>query len=128
MTRMSNKYAVLKAKTAALPAEKTARQGPEPIGNLVGRFLQGRSRDFERSSALMDIWEQLLPPELRTCYRLGRMERETLVIEVPPGPYLHRMKMLSEEILVRLNELCPRSRIRKIRICPYLSENETVKP
>jgi hypothetical protein len=57
------------------------------------------------------------------------MERETLVIEAPAGPYLYRVKMLSEQILVRLSELCPRSRIRKIRIYPYsLSENETAKP
>lgn len=129
MTGPLKHYAVLKPKARVLPDEEAAVKGPEPIGNLVGQFLQGHCRDFERSSEVLDVWEQLLPADLRTCCRPGRMERETLVIEAPAGPYLYRVKMLSEQILERLNELCPRSRIRKIRICPHsLSENETAKP
>lgn len=59
MTGMLKRYAFLKPKARVLPDEEAAVKSPEPMGNLVGQFLQGHRRDFERSSEVLDVWEQL---------------------------------------------------------------------
>jgi predicted nucleic acid-binding Zn ribbon protein len=100
------------------PGSNPTQAGPEPLANLVGRFLQSRSADLKKAAGVVDAWDNIIPEELRRCCRLGSVQNGVLSIEVPAGPYLYRMKTLSAELLDRFQRACPSARIQKIRFLP----------
>ncbi|MEJ5259212.1 MAG: DUF721 domain-containing protein [Anaerohalosphaeraceae bacterium] len=98
--------------------ENLREKGPEPLANLVGRFLQERSSELQRAGRVVDAWTAAVPEDLKPYCRLAGVKDGVLSVEVPPGPYLYRFKTLSKDLLGRLQQACPSVRIRSIRLIP----------
>ncbi|HOK66893.1 MAG TPA: DUF721 domain-containing protein [Anaerohalosphaeraceae bacterium] len=92
--------------------------GPEPLANLVGRFLKERSAELEQNGQLLDVWDKIIPESLRPYCRLDGLRNGILSIKAASGPCFYQLKTMSDEMVRRFHQLCPSARIRKIRLLP----------
>jgi hypothetical protein len=92
------------------------------LGEEIVSYLEHRGRTFAKNAALLDIWEEAVPEFLLNECRPGKRVGNTLYVEVTPGPFMHRMQVQCDEILEKIQDLCPRCGIQKIRLVPRLFE------
>jgi len=117
MKRPINFSCLHKQNSLFSPAFK-GENGPEPLANLVGRFLEERSVELENSGRIIDAWDKIVPENLRPHCRLGGLQNGILTIEADSGPCLYQLKTLSNEMVRRFRQLCPSAKIQKIRLHP----------
>ena len=93
-------------------------QTSRPLGDELFAYFQQRSRTFEKNSALIDAWQQVVDPSLLRVCRLDKCVGNTLYVQVTAGPYMHQAQMLTGEWVQQIRLLCPRCGITKIRLTP----------
>jgi len=90
------------------------------LGEEIEAYLQQHSREFAKNASLLDVWTQAVPAFLQHACRPGKRVGNTLYVEVTPGPYMHEMQTLSDEILEHLRQLAPRCGVQKLKLVPRL--------
>lgn len=93
-------------------------------GDEAASFLQRRKRQFDKNAALVDAWEALVPPGLKSWCRLDSCSAQTLTVQAMPGPYMHQLQIMQHELLAELHRRCPSAGIRKLRIIPLKENSE----
>lgn len=88
------------------------------LDDCVKNYLRVNKRSLEKNTTVVDAWEEILPAELIRHSRIDGISGGVLQVQVEPGPYMHEMQMLSGELLMLLQDRCPRAGIRKIRLKP----------
>ena len=103
---------------AATSWQHRPRHTESCLGDEISSYLKRRSRTFEKNTAVVTVWELVIPATLQRFCRLDRRVGNALYIEAQPGPYLHQVQMLSTELLNRIQAQAPRCGIQKIRVVP----------
>jgi len=88
------------------------------LGTAAGSYLDRRNKQFRKNASVTDAWKQLLPEELYNHCTLVGISAKVLRVAVEPGPYMHEMQLLSEELLERLRSQCRGCAITKIKFLP----------
>lgn len=92
------------------------------LGEEAASFLQRNQKEYNKNADLVDVWETLIPQGLKPYCRLDRRTGNVLTIQAAPGPYMHQIQLMQNELLNELHRQCPRVGIQKLRIIP-LKEN-----
>ena len=81
-----------------------ARGGPEPIGKLVDRFLEGRGvAEQVRRQSVLEAWPTLVGEAIAGVTSARSISAGALFVEVRSSPWLMELEMMKGEILRRIN-------------------------
>jgi predicted nucleic acid-binding Zn ribbon protein len=83
---------------------RTEGDGPERVGELVERFLEGRgvAEQVKRQSVLVD-WPAVVGEGIAAVTHARSLSAGALFVEVRSSPWLMELEMMKGEILRRLN-------------------------
>ena len=103
-----------------------SKSGPTAtlLGQAVRQYLQERNGIFKKNRTVVDIWNEIVPAEMRSHCTLKGIEAGILTVEVDPGAYMHEMRLMSDELLKYLHSHSGRSGIRRIALQPRSSPIE----
>ncbi|NLK41396.1 MAG: DUF721 domain-containing protein [Planctomycetes bacterium] len=93
-------------------------------GREAAFFLQQRAGQLNRNALLVDAWEELIPPGLKRWCRLDSLTGHVLTVQAAPGPYMHQLRIMQNELLAELARRCPQAAVRKLRIIPLKQYDE----
>ncbi len=108
----------------AVEWQKRPRKTTVGLGPEVQSYLKRRGKELETNASVMDAWDQALPPMLANRCRPESLQSGTLRVEVEPGPWMHELRMMTNELLDFLREQCPRNRVRRIVLVPRQEHNQ----
>ena len=78
--------------------------GPERIGKLVERFLEGSGvAEQVRRQDVLEEWPTLVGDAIAAVTRARSLSTDTLFVEVRSSPWLMELEMRKGEILRRIN-------------------------
>ena len=93
-------------------------------GDEAELFLRRGQRDFSKNASLVDAWESTLPPGLLPWCRLDRRVGNVLTIQAAPGPYMHQLRMMQNELIAELHRRCPAAGVRKLHLIPLKDDDD----
>ncbi|HIJ72073.1 MAG TPA: DUF721 domain-containing protein [Planctomycetes bacterium] len=109
---MGNERILLQVNTGRRLQEKKAAR----LGLNTRAYLDKQGALLRRNCAVVDVWEEVLPTNLYEHCRLSGISGGVLRIETEPGPYMHQMSMVRDELLEHIQNRCRASGIKKIAI------------
>ncbi len=92
------------------------RRTSERLGGSAEAYLKNNKSRFEKNTQVVDAWEGLLPEGLSGHCNISDISGGVLKLEVDPGPYMHELKMMTQELVEHLGQVCPRCGIKKITL------------
>jgi hypothetical protein len=98
--------------------QQRGRQTTSRAGVNANAYLQTRRRQLVKSAAVVDVWQDLLPPGFYEHCTLDKITGDTIYVQVDPGTYMHEMQLLSTELIEHIGNRCPNSGIKKIMLRP----------
>jgi hypothetical protein len=101
--------------------QRRGRQTTSRAGVNANAYLQTRQRQLGKSAAIVDVWQEVLPPQFYEHCTLAKITGDAIYVEVDPGPYMHEMKLLNTELIEHIRNRCPGSGIKKIILRPRKS-------
>lgn len=85
------------------------------LGADIQGYL-GKNRSLlNRNASIVDIWGGILPAEFYKHSHLAGISGGVLRVEVEPGPYMHELRIMKDELLEHLQN--QRTGIKDIRLC-----------
>lgn len=92
-----------------------AAQQPQPVGDLVSRFLakSGLAGKVEAASVLTD-WAERVGPQIAAVTQPTRLADDTLVVSVVTSAWLMELNLMKGELMKRVNAGRKEGRIRQI--------------
>jgi predicted nucleic acid-binding Zn ribbon protein len=94
------------------------------LGGEVQAYLKRRGKELEKNASLMDLWANALPVAIAQRCRPESIQAGTLRVEVESGPWMHELRMMTNELLEYFQEHCPRNKIRRIVLVPRREHNQ----
>lgn len=94
------------------------------LGVAAGFYLDRRDKQFTKNASVAEAWKQLLPNELYNHCTIAGISAKVLKVAVEPGPYMHEMQLLSQELLEHLRSQCRGCRITKIKLLPGINTSD----
>lgn len=104
--------------------QRKPRKTTVGLGGEVAAYLKQRGGELGKNASLMDVWAEALPPMLAERCRVESIQSGTLRVQVEPGPWMHELRMMTNELLDYFQEQCPRNRIRRIVLVPRREHNQ----
>ena len=101
---------------SAVKWQYKARRTSERLGGKTEAYLKKNERRFEKNTQIVDAWEGLLPEGLSGHCNIFDISGGVLKLEVDPGPYMHELKTMGQELVEHLRRVCPRCGIKKITL------------
>ena len=103
---------------AYLPDELVAsgHYKPDEIGGLVSELLMNCRSRKAATDPVLTAWGQVVPPGLARHCRVKNVSGNRLEVWVDSPAYLYEMQLCQSEILQSVQALCPRPRIRSIKL------------
>ena len=101
--------------------QRRGRQTTSRAGLNANAYLQMKQRQLGKSTAVVDVWQEVLPPQFYEHCTLAKVTSDAIYVEVDPGPYMHEMQMLNTELVEHIRNRCPSSGIKKIILRPRKS-------
>ena len=94
------------------PKAATAR-----IGNLVDTLLREFIKPAQtRLDPLEEAWAEIVPPGLAAHCRVRGLVNGQLRIGVDSPVYMYELQLCSQELLETLQQRCPRSGLRRLKL------------
>ena len=90
----------------------------ERLGDRVDLFLRDSQSRLKKNTVVVDALSELLPEGLAEHSGGLEISGSTLKLQVDSGPYMHELRLMSEELLKHLRQQCPKSGIKKITLFP----------
>ena len=86
------------------------------LGDITKELMENRiSPQQARFGSIPEIWNQLLPDELRRHCKIEGISGGQLKVLVDLPAYKYELKLCSAELLSELQQQCPRAHIKKIK-------------
>lgn len=86
------------------------------LGDVTRELMENRiSPQQARFGPITEIWNRLLPEELRRHCKIAGFSAGRLKVLVDLPAYMYEMQLCSSEILSELRRQCPRAHIKKIK-------------
>ncbi len=90
---------------------------PAKLAEAVSQFFEKQVAPRQKKyGSLPQVWSQLLPPQLAGHCQLLDASGGQLKVQVESPSYRHELQMIGYEIIDKLNYLCPRAKIKKLKI------------
>jgi hypothetical protein len=84
----------------------------EAVDQLFGEHISPRQA---RYGAVVELWRQILPVELRRHCEITDISGGQLTVRVDSPSYKYELHLCSSEILKEMQRKCPKLRITKIK-------------
>lgn len=95
---------------------KQHRREAVRLGDVTRELMENRiSPQQARFGPIAQIWNRLLPEELRRHCKIAGFSAGRLKVLVDLPAYMYEMQLCSSEILSELQRQCPRAHIKKIK-------------
>ncbi len=101
----------VKSSTQKRP-ENTTRLA-EVVRQLMDNRISPQQRRFQ---PIAQLWNYLLPPELRQHCKLADISGGQLKVLVDSPSYMHELRLCSPQLLEDLQTHCPKARIKEIKV------------
>jgi len=86
------------------------------LGDTLSQLMDSRiSPQQSRFSSIVELWSQLLPPELYRHCKIADISGNLLKVQVDSPAYMYELRLCSFELLEQLQCQCPLARIKKIK-------------
>jgi predicted nucleic acid-binding Zn ribbon protein len=86
------------------------------LGAVAKELIENRiSPQQARFGSIPEIWNQLLPDELRRHCKIENISGGQLKVLVDLPAYKYELQLCSSELLRELQQQCPRAHIKKIK-------------
>lgn len=108
----------------ALHWQYRPRRTESSLGEEIVSYLKQRDQMLTKNAGVLDVWDEIIPPELAPHCCLDKRVGNTLYIQARPGAYMSRIQLLSGELLEKIRHFAPRCGIQKIRVIPLQKNNE----
>jgi hypothetical protein len=96
-----------------------AVQGPgrtERLGEALNELMENWiSPQQARVASAVELWDSLLPAELRWHCKITEISRGQLKILVDSPSYVYELQLCSSELLAQLQQQCPQAHIKKLK-------------
>jgi len=90
--------------------------GPQPIGEVLERFLRERGvREQVSRFEALERWDEAVGEKIAEVAKAVRVDGGVLFVEVRSSAWMMELEMMKGEVLERLNEGRNQGRIEKIR-------------
>jgi hypothetical protein len=90
--------------------------GAARLGDLAKELMETRiSHRQERFGSIPEIWNRLLPEELRRHCKIAGFSGGRLKVLVDLPAYMYELQLCKSELLRELKCQCPRANIKKIQ-------------
>jgi predicted nucleic acid-binding Zn ribbon protein len=90
--------------------------GAVRLGNVAKELLENQiSPKQARFGSIPEVWNQLLPDELRRHCKIAGISSGQLKVSVDLPAYMYELQLCSSELLSELQQQCPRAHIKKIK-------------
>jgi hypothetical protein len=86
------------------------------MGDLVAPFVQALRPVHERYDSLAEVWDDLLPDNLRSHCRVGGLADGSLKVLADGSSYLYELQLCRGVLLRELQRLCPAAKVRRIDV------------
>ena len=103
---------------SAVNRQKQRRRGKAVrLGEVTRELMENRiSPQQARFGSIPEIWNQLLPDELRRHCKIAGIFGGQLKVLVDLPAYKYELQLCSSELLSELQQQCPRAHIKKIQL------------
>lgn len=91
--------------------DRTVRIG-EAVEQFMGQQVSPRQAKY---GAVVEVWRQILPPELSRHCSIVDVSGGQLTVKVDSSSYKYELHLCSSELLKELQAQCPRVRLTKIK-------------
>ena len=103
---------------SAVEWQKKKPKTTDRLGKGIEAYLEERRPSYVKNASVVELWRQILPNGLQGHCGLLGISGGLLQLEVDPGPFMHEIQLLSEELLGHLQSCCPQAGIKKISLRP----------
>ncbi len=95
--------------------KRSASYGTARLGDVLGELTDGLLT-YSNSvfGPVVELWEQLLPAELREHCRISDIRSGRLRVIVDCSAYMYELSLCKSELLRELKSRCPRAKIKNI--------------
>jgi predicted nucleic acid-binding Zn ribbon protein len=95
---------------------KQRRRRAVRLGDVTKELMDNRiSPQQARFGPIAELWNRLLPQELRRHCKIVDISGGRLKVLVDLPAYMYEMQLCSSELLSEIQRQCPRARIKKIK-------------
>jgi len=86
------------------------------LGDAVKQLMENQiSPQQARFGPIAELWDQLLPAELRRHCKLADLSGGQMKVLVDLPTHLYELQLCSSQLLEELQQQCPQARIKKIK-------------
>ena len=96
--------------------QKKVSKTTTTLDKEVDSFLRTMSHKAKKQGQVVDLWNKMMNNQLRRHCKLSKIQGGVVEIGVEPGAYMHEMQMCKADVLKYIQENCPASAIRMIRL------------
>lgn len=90
--------------------------GSVRLGDIAKELMENRiSRQQARFGSITEVWNQLLPEELRHHCKIDGVSGGWLKVMVDLPAYKYELQLCSSLLLSELQQQCPRANLKKIQ-------------
>jgi len=86
------------------------------IADSGRKYLGFNLRRLEQSAKIVDAWQELLPEEMAAHCEIKTVKNGIIEVEVDSGAYMHEMRLMSNELVEHLREICGEGKIKKLKL------------
>jgi predicted nucleic acid-binding Zn ribbon protein len=96
--------------------KKPRRPEAVRLGDVTRELMENRiSPQQARFGPIAELWNQLLPQELRRHCKIAGISGGQLKVLVDLPAYMYELQLCSSELLSEMQRQCPRANIKKIK-------------
>ena len=100
----------------AVSWQRRRRETTSSIADSGHKYLGFNLRRLKQSAKIVDAWQELLPEDMLGHCNIKKIVSGVIEVEVDSGAYLHEMRLMSNELVEHLREICGRGKIKKIKL------------
>jgi len=93
------------------------REKPQQLGDVLVELMENQIAPRRaRFGSVAEVWEQLLPAELRRHCRVADIQGGRLKVVAESPSYQFELRLCSSEFVKELAVRCPRAKVERIEI------------
>ena len=96
--------------------QRRRRETTSSLADSGRKYLGFNIRRLKESAKIVDAWQELLPEEIAGHCNIKKIEAGVIEVEVDSGAYLHEMRLMSNELVEHLRDICGQGKIKRIKL------------
>ena len=99
--------------------KKPKNRTPDRLGTLVESFMHEEiAPSYRQFNSVQQAWRQVISDDLAPHCRCDGISNGQLKVIVDSAAYMYKLQTMSAELIERLDQICKRPKIRKIKFVP----------